>query len=170
MNVIREKACIKQSHIEKNANLPQGLDSKHSHLKHGDDNEDDKKQSLNNKFTNGNAAAHDDDSNSCHQSNIDPSPSTFKPPLLDIPSPDVIQKRLLQLSAAFSRTQLSTLFDFSCLNNGRHNNVYGHRLFSTYFASSTTSRLSVFSETNSNQSRHVKAYRIMRSLFCPTIH
>ena len=161
MNVIREKACIKQNHIEKNANLPQGLDSKHSHLKHGDDNDDDKKQSFNNKFTNGNAA-HDDDSNSCHQRNIDPSPSTFKPPLLDIPSPDVIQKRLLQLSAAFSRTQLSTLFDFSCLNNvvGRHNNsrrsvVVGHnRLFSTttYSASSETSRLSVFSETNSNQS------------------
>ena len=159
MNVIREKACIKQSHIEKNANLSQGLDSKHSHLKHGDVNKDDKKQSLNNKFTNGNAAAHDDDSNSCHQSNIDPTPSTFKPPLLDIPSPDVIQKRLLQLSSAFSRTQLSTLFDFSCLNNvvGRHNNsrrsfVVGHnRLFSntTYSASS---RLSVFSETNSNQS------------------
>jgi hypothetical protein len=158
MNVIRrEKACIKQNqNIEKNANLPQGLDSKH--LKHGDD---DKKQSLHNKFTNGNAAAHDDDSNSCHQSNFDPSP--FKPPLLDIPSPDVIQKRLLQLSAAFSRTQLSTLFDFSCLNNviGRHNNssrrsvVVGHdRLFSTttYSASSAASRLSVHSETNSNQS------------------
>lgn len=163
MNVIRrEKACIKQNqNIEKNANLPQGLDSKH--LKHGNDNIDDEKQSLHNKFTNGNAVAHDDDSNSCHQSNIDLSPSTFKPPLLDIPSPDVIQKRLLQLSAAFSRTQLSTLFDFSCLNNviGRHNNssrrsvVVGHdRLFSTttYSASSAASRLSVHSETNSNQS------------------
>ena len=157
MNVIRENACIGQDNIEKNANLPQGLDSKHSHLKL-DDNNDDIKHSFNNKFTNGNAAH--DDSNSCHQSYIDPSPSTFKPPLLDIPSPDVIQKRLLQLSSAFSRTQLSTLFDFSCLNNvvGRHDNgskrsvVFGHnRLYSTT-TYSASSRLSVFSETNSNQS------------------
>ena len=132
MNVIRENTC--RHDIEKNANVPQGLNLKHSQLS---ENKDFRKLT-----TNGNLAL---DNNSCHQ-NID----HHKPPLLDIPSPDVIQKRLLQLSAAFSRTQLSTLFDFSCLNNGR-NNFVGHR-FSTYFASTTTSRLSVCSETNSHPS------------------
>ena len=128
MSVIRENTC--RHDIEKNANVPQGLNIKHSYLN------EESKNSFN-QLTNGNLVH---DSNIC-QNNFDQ-----KPPLLDIPSPDVIQKRLLQLSAAFSRTQLSTLFDFSCLNNGR-NNFVGHR-YSTYLASTTTtSRLSVFSET-----------------------
>ena len=139
MNVIRENTC--RHDIEKNANVPRGLNFKHSNLS------ENKEQHFHKLTTNGNLAALDN--NSCHQNSIDQ-----KPPLLDIPSPDVIQKRLLQLSAAFSRTQLSTLFDFSCLNNGRNNFEVGHR-FSTYSASTTTSRLSVFSETNSHQSNFV---------------
>ena len=150
MNILRESRCRHDQIIEKNANVPQGdLISKHSDLKYND-----KKQSFNNIFANGNTAYHH---NSSHQQHSKIDPTATKPPLLDIPSPDVIQKRLLQLSAAFSRTQLSTLFDFSCLNNGTHNNfVHQNRFFSTYFNSATTStaisRLSVVSETNSNLS------------------
>ena len=131
MNVIRNKNNACSLDKENNANVPKGVELKHSHVSK------DKKQAFN-KLTNG-AITHG--ISSCHQNIIDQ-----KPPLLEIPSPDVIQKRLLQLSAAFSRTQLSTLFDFSCLNNGR-NNFVGHQ-YPTYFSSAiTTARLSIFSET-----------------------
>ena len=149
MNAIQEKLKCRQhnSNIEKNANdLPislEGFNSKHSNLEHNN------KSEAFNESSNGNGEIHSDGSNSCPQiRKIDPKKTATKPDyLLDIPSPDVIQKRLLQLSTAFSRTQLSTLFDFSILNNGRQNNVVGQRLFSTYFASSSTttsSRLSIY--------------------------
>ena len=150
MNVIQEKSKCRQqnSNIEKNANdLPislEGLNSKHSNLEHNN------KSNAFNEISNGNGEIHPGDSNSCPQIrkiDLKKTASTKPDYLLDIPSPDVIQKRLLQLSSAFSRTQLSTLFDFSILNNGRQNSVVGQRLFSTYFASSSTttsSRLSIY--------------------------
>ena len=109
MSVIREETiCRHYNDIEKNANVPQDHISKqHYPTKEYDDGN---KKNAFNKFSSNLNAVHD--RNICHLSrtkNIDP----LRPPLLDIPSPDVIQKRLLQLSAAFSRTKLSTLFDFS---------------------------------------------------------
>ena len=115
MSVIREETiCRHYNDIEKNANVPQDHISKqHYPTKEYDDSN---KKNAFNKFSSNLNAVHD--RNICHLSrtkNIDP----LRPPLLEIPSPDVIQKRLLQLSAAFSRTKLSTLFDFSYLNNER---------------------------------------------------
>ena len=103
-----------RNHVEKNANVPQNKSHKHCQL---------------------------NDKDSCINWTDEPSagdntstPNTDrKPPLLEIPSPDVIRKRLIQLTAAFSKTELSTFFDFSCLNNEKHN-FFDHRL-STFFAS-----------------------------------
>ena len=147
MNVIQKKdaECSQHnSNIEKNANVPislEGLNLKHSNLEHNN-----KVESFS-AINNGTGRTHQDDSNSCLEGrNIDPKKTAKPDYLLDIPSPDVIQKRLLQLSTAFSRTQLSTLFDFSTLNNGTQNNFVGQRFLSGYFASSSTttsSRLSI---------------------------
>ena len=102
------------NHLEKNANVPQGISHKHCHL-------NDKDSCI--KSTDGSSAGDNTSSPNTDQ----------KPPLLEIPSPDVIRKRLIQLTAAFSKTELSTFFDFSCLNNEKHN-FFDHRL-SACFAS-----------------------------------
>ena len=162
MSVIREETiCRHYNDIEKNANVPQDHISKqHYPTKEYDDSN---KKNAFNKFTSNLNAVHD--RNICHLSrtkNIDP----LRPPLLDIPSPEVIQKRLLQLSAAFSRTKLSTLFDFSYLNNERqqqkqqiYKKVDGFdgnttRLFLTCNSPSVTIAPRLYpitSETNSNR-------------------
>ena len=102
------------NHLEKNANVPQDISHKHYHLNDKD---------LFIKPTDSSSAG-----DKTSSPNTDP-----KPPLLEIPSPDVIRKRLIQLTAAFSKTEVSTFFDFSCLNNEKHN-FFDHRL-STCFAS-----------------------------------
>lgn len=109
----RKTQAAYANNIEKNSNVPQGIN-------HNDCHFNDKDPCI--KWTDKSLSG---DNTSCP--NID-----RKPPLLEIPSPDVIRKRLTQLTAAFSRTELSTFFDFSCLNNGR-NNFFDHRL-STSFA------------------------------------
>ena len=168
MNVIRKKdaECRGQhdSNIEKNANEPislEGLNSKHSNL-----DRNNKIESFN-AIDNGTGTTHQDDSSSCPRGrNIDLSKTAKPDYLLDIPSPDVIQKRLLQLSTAFSRTQLSTLFDFRTLNNGRQNSIVCPRLFSSYFASSTSSsRLSIDFRNNFKSITNVLLLIPIQNLF-----
>ena len=116
--------------VENNANVPQGT-FKHSHWKCNEPFATKRpSSSLLNVGTALTAAVpltRDHYNNFClHR----PNNPHQKPPLLETPSADVIQKRLQQLTSAFSRTKLSSVLDFSSLNNGSRNTTsffpFGH--------------------------------------------